>query len=50
VEIAVVIAVMGISVLLLGRLMLGKFGIGRHEGKPDCGCGDCKTKGKQGKT
>lgn len=34
------------SALLVGRKMLAKAGIGRPNGKPDCGCGHCADKEK----
>ena len=43
-ETGIVIALAAASVVVLAWRMLGKAGIGRPGGKPDCGCGSCHTK------
>lgn len=41
---AIVIVVVGACLLLVGRTILAKLGIGKPGGKPDCGCGHCASK------
>jgi len=43
---AIVIGLVAICAILLTRTMLRKAGIGLA--KPDCGCGHCADKGKEG--
>ncbi|MGV3615136.1 MAG: hypothetical protein ACO1SV_07355 [Fimbriimonas sp.] len=43
-ETAAVVALAAVSALFIGRTMLRNLGVGRPNGKPDCGCGSCTTR------
>ena len=43
-ELAIIIVIVAVSAALLIKGFLGKAGIGRQGGKPDCGCGTCADK------
>ena len=47
VQIAIVVVVVSLCSLLLARRVFGKLGLGKPEGKPDCGCGTCAEKKKR---